>query len=123
MGAVSRVNLLPPRLLKLPFRSATLGESSSELRRKFWENEAKWSAGVDLTVLCPLEKKVHFAHEEAVSKGHFTYKDPITEYRVMTRLRHFVRGKCCGNACRHVSNSNRKSGRKIVLVAVGLDVT
>src|SRR5437868_13823799 len=40
-------------------------------------------------------------HDLAISKGQFTYDDPATGYKVFTRLRHFLRGSCCGNGCRH----------------------
>ena len=41
------------------------------------------------------------AHRRAVARGHFTYDDPATGLRVMTRLRHHLKGSCCGSACRH----------------------
>jgi len=41
------------------------------------------------------------AHRKAVNNGHFTYDDPITGLKVMTRLRHHLKGTCCGSACRH----------------------
>jgi len=56
---------------------------------------------VDFSRLSPIELRVHQAHREAVHDLHFTYTDPETEFTVMTRLRHFLRGSCCGNACRH----------------------
>ena len=71
------------------------------------------------------------AHQRAVTSGHFTYDDPATGLRVMTRLRHHLKvppptfppptppphhlnphhhlkGSCCGSACRHCvySHSN-----------------
>lgn len=71
--------------------------------RSFWEKEMLHNSSVCYNLLNEDEKVIHNLHEEAVKKGHFTYYDPKTNERILTRLRHFLRGKCCGNACRHVS--------------------
>ena len=47
------------------------------------------------------EKKIVEQHREAVQNLCFTYDDPETGLKVITRLRHFLKGSCCGNACRH----------------------
>lgn len=75
----------------------------SEKIKLFWENEILHRANLKFNLLTDEEKQIHNLHEEAVSKGHFTYHDPKTNERILTRLRHYLRGKCCGNACRHVS--------------------
>lgn len=75
----------------------------SEKIKLFWENEIVHKANLTYDLLTNEEKQIHNLHEEAVSKGHFTYHDPKTNERILTRLRHYLRGKCCGNACRHVS--------------------
>ena len=48
-----------------------------------------------------LEKIIWKAHKEAIEDLHFTYDDPDTGLKVITRLRHYLKGTCCGNACRH----------------------
>lgn len=40
-------------------------------------------------------------HAAACSRGDLSYADPETGYRVMTRLAHTQRGRCCGSGCRH----------------------
>nr|CAD7410671.1 unnamed protein product [Timema cristinae] len=70
-------------------------------RLKFWELENELESKVDYDCLSDLEKRIHVCHGEAVQRGHFTYDDPETGDRVLTRLRHFLKGACCGSACRH----------------------
>lgn len=70
----------------------------------FWENETLLKSNLQYDLLSKDDKEVHDLHENAIRKGHFTYDDPKTNERIRTRLRHFLRGKCCGNACRHVSS-------------------
>ena len=74
-----------------------------EKRRQFWEQEKEFESHVDYSRLSESEKLIHQTHAEAVAKGHFTYDDPENGDRVLTRLRHFLKGSCCGSACRHVS--------------------
>lgn len=78
----------------------------TNMREKFWEKENDFESQVDYQALSESEKLIHKLHREAIERGHFTYDDPQTGYKVFTRLRHFLRGSCCGNACRHVSLSN-----------------
>ncbi|PSN36031.1 hypothetical protein C0J52_21429 [Blattella germanica] len=80
-----------------------------ERRRKFWEQEKKFEAGVDYSRLNETEKLIHKMHAEAVERGHFTYDDPENGDRVFTRLRHFLKGSCCGSACRHVPEIKKKA--------------
>lgn len=87
----------------------------AERRRKFWELENEIESQVDYTSLTEAEQLIHRTHAEAVARGHFTYDDPENGDRVFTRLRHFLKGSCCGSACRHVSDHHHsdstKSGR------------
>ena len=78
-------------------------EGNRSIRERFAAREKEWEALVDVRLLRPEDLRIREAHKGAVAQGHFTYNDPTTGYRVMTRLRHFLRGSCCGNACRHVS--------------------
>lgn len=79
-----------------------IAEDNKRMREQFEAREREWEARVDRYLLCPEDVEIYEAHKAAVARGHFTYDDPSTGYRVMTRLRHFWRGSCCGNACRHV---------------------
>lgn len=72
-----------------------------EKRREFWEKEKEFESQVDYSRLSEAEKLIHKTHGDAVARGHFTYDDPENGDRVLTRLRHFLKGSCCGNACRH----------------------
>lgn len=74
---------------------------SAKLREEFKIKEQYWDSLVNLESLRDEDIKILQAHRAAVAAGHFTYDDPETSFRVMTRLRHFLRRTCCGNACRH----------------------
>ncbi|CAL4203339.1 unnamed protein product [Meganyctiphanes norvegica] len=73
----------------------------AKLNEEFAMKEQYWENLVDLEYLEEKDIKILEAHRQAVVAGHFTYDDPETGLRVMTRLRHFLRRTCCGNACRH----------------------
>ncbi|XP_047739405.1 uncharacterized protein LOC108666082 isoform X2 [Hyalella azteca] len=75
--------------------------NTSKLRAEFLLLEAHFNAQLERSKLSEAEWEIHCAHAEAIKKRHFTYDDPVTHHKVMTRLCHFLRGKCCGNACRH----------------------
>lgn len=92
---------LIPMILRMP----KMSDEQKQKRLKFVEAEKDWDALVQWTQLSEDEKDIVKAHKEAVMNGHFTYVDPKTRYKVMTRLKHYLRGTCCGNACRHVSLS------------------
>ncbi|KAF0292766.1 uncharacterized protein FJT64_000153 [Amphibalanus amphitrite] len=72
-----------------------------QLREAFAEQERLLLTQLRIEELSEAERTAHEAHQRAVEAGHFTYDDPETGLRVLTRLRHFLRGQCCGNACRH----------------------
>ena len=82
---------------------AKLAAERKRLRDKYEQKEKEWESLVNLSLLRDEDIQIYEAHKTAVLLRHFTYDDPETGYRVMTRLRHFYRGSCCGNACRHVS--------------------
>lgn len=81
----------------------SVGTEYAELRKKFWELEKVIERNVNYCLLTEKEKEIHKAHNEAVKKGHFSYDDPFTKEKILTRLRHFLKNTCCGKACRHVS--------------------
>jgi len=93
-------------------------EQQRRLREEFWRREDVHGAGVDLARLSAEEKLIHLTHNEAVKNQHFTYDDPQTGLKVITRLRHFLKGSCCGNACRHcvyehqIVDKDRREKRK-----------
>jgi len=76
-------------------------ESQARLRREFLRLEEELERKVDYARLDPAERLIHQTHKEAVEGLHFTYRDPESGLLVVTRLRHFLKGSCCGNACRH----------------------
>ena len=75
-------------------------DKQRKLRENFWLREKELLSRVDYNQLDLTSQRIHQAHSVAIEKYHFTYDDPITGLKVMTRLRHFLRGTCCGNACR-----------------------
>ena len=76
-------------------------ERQAAMRAEFLRLEEDWEEKVNYTKLSVQEKLIHQKHNEAVKDFHFTYDDPETGLKVITRLRHFLKGTCCGNACRH----------------------
>lgn len=106
---------LPRRLISEEKKRKIL-EERKKMREEFQVKEAQWESLVDRSLLLDKDVKIYEEHKAAVVRGHFTYDDPFTGYRVMTRLRHFLRGSCCGNACRHVSISIDFSERRRVYV-------
>lgn len=84
------------------FLSNDESSKRKKLRAEFSSLEADLEKNFEMHRLSEEDLSIHIAHKNAIDKGHFTYDDPYTQNRVMTRLRHFLRGSCCGNACRHV---------------------
>ena len=41
------------------------------------------------------------AHDEALARGDSSYRDPSTDFLVMTRSTLLARGTCCEQGCRH----------------------
>lgn len=72
-------------------------------RQLFWEQENVFQKNIKIYLLTEEEKAIHHKHNEAIKNGHFSYNDPISNEKIITRWRHFLRGSCCGKACRHVS--------------------
>lgn len=83
-------------------QNSTVPEQTNKMKM-FWEKEMLLKSNLQYDSLSKDDKEIHDLHDYAIRKGHFTYDDPKTNERIRTRLRHFLRGKCCGNACRHVS--------------------
>ncbi|XP_057364860.1 uncharacterized protein LOC130685562 isoform X1 [Daphnia carinata] len=81
--------------------TAKLNERQKAARDQFLEAEKQWDKLVNWDRLNKIESEIVKTHKQAVMNGHFTYDDTNLNKKVMTRLRHFLRGSCCGNACRH----------------------
>ena len=88
-------------------------ERQAQLRAEFLSREAEWERGVNQSNLSAREKLIHSTHNQAVQNLHFTYDDPETGLKVLTRLRHFLKGTCCGNACRHCIYSHQNVDPKL----------
>ena len=88
-------------------------ERQAALRAEFLSREVEWERGVNYSNLSDKEKIIHRTHNQAVKNRHFTYDDPETGLRVLTRLRHFLKGTCCGNACRHCIYSHQNVDPKL----------
>ena len=71
--------------------------------------EADLAKGLNLDKLNPEQKAIHFKHLEAIQNWDMSYEEPGKEgLKVFTRLRHFVKGGCCGSACRHCVYGHEK---------------
>ena len=113
-----RLNTLPLRILRRSLqtnsqagtkgppaasseRQKAFREKDRVLREEFLQSEIEWEKRVDYQRLTEREVTIHEKHNEAVKNLHFTYDDPETGLKVITRFRHFLKKTCCGNACRH----------------------
>jgi len=70
-------------------------------RKDFLREELERDQKVEMDSLSESDLEIYRLHKEAVSGFKFTYDDPVTGYKVLTTYRHFLKMKCCGNACRH----------------------
>jgi hypothetical protein len=123
----------PPESLGARTTATRLTASQQRLRDEFLRQEADREAAVDHGRLTAAEELIHRCHAEAVGRFHFTYDDPATGLRVMTRYRHFLRGSCCGSACRHCiyrhenvvgggpADTNAKEHRKVFNTSFWVD--
>ena len=83
-----------PRLHASPFTAEAVDRFRAEEKRR----ESQWRT----ETLRAEEVAIHEAHAEAIENLKETYDDPLTGFKVFTRWKHFLAGKCCGNGCRHV---------------------
>ena len=86
-----------------PIPQTDRDQSFDILRAEFHDKERVLADLVEFDKLSSTELAIHSAHDEAVKQHLIKYDDPATGKKVFTRFGHFNRGKCCGNACRHVS--------------------
>ena len=92
------------RLLQFLARHSSTKPLSPEVKAKreaYFAFEKGWETKVDYNLLNAKEKLIHLKHKEAIEGLHWTYIDPDTGLKVITRFRHYLKGTCCGNACRH----------------------
>ncbi|XP_059078454.1 uncharacterized protein LOC131876928 [Tigriopus californicus] len=75
-------------------------EQKDNLER-FLALEQALERGLDRSRLTEQDWAVHRTHQEAVQDFQLMYTDPISGLQVFTRLRHFLKNRCCGSACRH----------------------
>ena len=84
-------------------------ESMEELRSSFLAEEARRLSLMRADWLQGSREEVEIfcRHIEASASYKNHYKDPRTGFRVLTTWGHFLRGNCCGNACRHCIYGHR----------------
>lgn len=70
-------------------------------REAYLAFERDWENKVDYSKLSEREKLIHLKHKEAIEDFHWTYIDPESGNKAITRFRHYLKKTCCGNACRH----------------------
>ena len=94
-------------------------ESQEELRARFAEEEARRQALAREDMMDgEEEEEIRARHLEAVAGFRLSYEDPATGLKVLTSWNHFLRGRCCGSACRHCVYGHRevppeKRGEKV----------
>ena len=71
------------------------------IREAYLDFERDWENKVKYELLTEKEKLIHLKHKEAIEDFHWTYIDPESGNKAITRFRHYLKKKCCGNACRH----------------------
>ena len=81
--------------------SSAAPRTSADLAKTFLAGEAAREAAVDETRLTDADKEIRVRHRAAAAALEQLYEDPKTGLMVVTRWKHFLKGKCCGNACRH----------------------
>lgn len=69
--------------------------------QRFLEAEEALIKGLDRSRLTEQDWAIHEKHQEAIKEFQLMYVDPISGLQVFTRLRHFLKNRCCGSACRH----------------------
>ena len=79
-----------------------------ELRQKFLALEHQLRVDVMTSELSDSDKCIQIAHDRAVRNWELMYDDPVTNLKVMTRWRHFLKGECCGSGCRHCIYQHEK---------------
>jgi len=80
----------------------TKGKAAQEKwRKEFLTEEFERDQKVEKQNLSDSYLEIYELHKEAVNSFKFTYIDPPTGLKVLTTYRHFLKMKCCGNACRH----------------------
>lgn len=89
-------------------RRKLLKDREEKLRKQFQILDEKWENDVEMERLDRKEVEIWKAHREACRNGKLLYRDPETGLKVMTRWSHFIKGQCCGNACRHCIYEHEK---------------
>ena len=79
----------------------TLKPEYQVTREAYLAFERDWENKVDYSKLSEREKLIHLKHKEAIEDFHWTYIDPESGNKAITRFRHYLKKTCCGNACRH----------------------
>ena len=87
------------------------------IREAYLDFERDWENKVKYELLSDKEKLIHLKHKEAIEDFHWTYIDPESGNKAITRFRHYLKKKCCGNACRHCIY-NHEQVRDILIMYV-----
>ena len=83
-------------------------ENIQEIQSKFDVLNEKLESEVDFSCLNYEEREIHRRHADACKEHKLSYMDPSLQVKVMTRWRHYLRGSCCGSACRHCVYEHEK---------------
>jgi len=87
-------------------------QAQENWRREFLKEQFEREKQVELYTLSENQRKIYELHREAANAFKFTYIDPTTGIKVLTSYRHFMRMKCCGNACRHCTYNHEAVGKE-----------
>ena len=86
---------------KIPKKNINLKAEYQVTRDAYIAFEKEWEKKVDYSQLNLQEQIIHSKHKEAIENFHWSYIDPESGNKALTRFRHYLRKTCCGNACRH----------------------
>jgi len=87
-------------------------QAQENWRREFLREEFEREQKAELRILSESQREIYKLHKEATNSFKFTYIDPTTRVKVLTSYRHFMRMKCCGNACRHCTYHHEAVGKE-----------
>ena len=100
----------------------TLKPEYQVTREAYLAFERDWENKVDYSKLSEREKLIHLKHKEAIEDFHWTYIDPESGNKAITRFRHYLKKTCCGNACRHCIYNHEQVRIDIYVYCVYLSI-
>ena len=85
------VKLLKPSATAKDNNGKTLKPEYQVTREAYLAFERDWENKVDYSKLSEREKLIHLKHKEAIEDFHWTYIDPESGNKAITRFRHYLK--------------------------------